>query len=776
MALDTRYIPAFAFQELLVDKITGSPLAGGIITFYKDQARTQYKPIYQITGSTPNYTYTALPNPIMLSSVGTFQDGSGNDIIPYFYPYDASGAVELYYVTVYSSSGTLQFTRSGIPNTAESSDEAIEETNYVPNGQFLIHNTFLADSTHLEGEIRQAVTDVAPGGWTFERTATSTATDTVTFYRHASPSSTPDAYPRYSCEVACTSVGTSTTDKGLRLKFRDVNKFASSTQKYTLAFTAESASGSAADVNVNLIKNFGTGGSPQIVTPLVTVTIPIATTVYNHSFVFGDNSGVTIGSNDDDFVQISWDFPTNFTHDVRITDVMLTPGEVTINKYPIATSADSLYKSLAGWTNIPNYNLNDLHLPLKLTLSGLAFDDSCIGKIYSAIYELANVGELLCDGSGYETTAFSSDHIPYSRLQTKLWNDTAKIPKFGTAPNYITGIVSATTAGELRVATNITGTAVACTDGTAATGFDFTRIIHASSTTLYYVKSYMVTADRFLVGNLNKGSVTDPNVHTSGFTISRYQIGSSETQQIISVETIAATTLAGKYWTFSSYHSGDVPFYVWYKVNGVGSDPLVVGATAILVELETADTAADVAQKTQEALNGWQITRVLIGAAPSASSYFNAHSTTLDFYVWYTVDGAGADPALLGKKGIEVAILSTDTNAEVAQKTRTAINMFSYAVPDLRGRFLRGWNNGAGIDLDAARRWSLAPGIIGDVIGSMQLSDNLHHRHPVDAYPFTADLTGSAYNIMREQTYETGFSGGSESRPINTYVNYVIKY
>ena len=65
----------------------------------------------------------------------------------------------------------------------------------------------------------------------------------------------------------------------------------------------------------------------------------------------------------------------------------------------------------------------------------------------------------------------------------------------------------------------------------------------------------------------------------------------------------------------------------------------------------------------------------LAGTGLSAD-YFLVSSLTTDFYVWYNT-GASVDPAVAGKTGIEVAILSADTAVQVATKTAAAINLTS---------------------------------------------------------------------------------------------------
>ncbi len=82
MPLNPSYMIAPSLEQYYVDKDTGLPLAKGVVTFYKDQARTVLKPIYTISGSPPNYTYVQLPNPVSLSATGTFQDANGNNVTP----------------------------------------------------------------------------------------------------------------------------------------------------------------------------------------------------------------------------------------------------------------------------------------------------------------------------------------------------------------------------------------------------------------------------------------------------------------------------------------------------------------------------------------------------------------------------------------------------------------------------------------------------------------------------------------------------------------------
>lgn len=144
------YFACFPLQEYFVNKDTGFPLAGGYVEFFSDPAFTVPKDVYQqsLVGGT-TYDYTNLGSVLVLSSVGTFVDNNGDDIIPFLYPYDAQGDIELYFVRVWSGNpsvqgSVLQFTRQGWPpnliQSTSPSDVFESSQNLFTNPQFSIVN------------------------------------------------------------------------------------------------------------------------------------------------------------------------------------------------------------------------------------------------------------------------------------------------------------------------------------------------------------------------------------------------------------------------------------------------------------------------------------------------------------------------------------------------------------------------------------------------------------------------------------------------------------
>lgn len=782
MAISLQYLISPSLEELFRDKDTGAPLRNGVIYFWQDDARTIPKLVYKQTGSPPDYTYVALPNPLELSSIGTTQDpNTGDDIKIFYHPYDTDGNIQLYFIEVYSeggkTTGVFQWSREGWPpGLSASQSGATDLTNYIPNGQFLIHNEIPADGTLEAGEIREPVTIIAQGGWSFNRPEASSATDIVTFEALASTTN-PSGNPRFAVQVNCQIPSSGDTVKDLRVKFTDVNKFASDDDQYTFAMTGESLGTGSVTVELILIKSFD--GTAEDETPIDTLVITNAFRMINSApFVFGINTGEVITA--DSYVQLAIRFPTAAAFNVQITDTILTLGAVTITDFPPTTDATFKDDSIFGWVDLPAADGSDLYLMPMLTKYGMRWDDSVIGDV---VYETQTslyvdslhptTNRMLADGTTYLTAHYSDLGIPFARLQAKYWIESLQVPRYGTGADYMT-TAFAGTGNQLIITNNSAGAVTDAANGTPSTTFTIATIHQGDDG--YSCSSYLVDTDTFYIANDNPGIVTDITANTSGFTVVVVQIGNAVIPQISSVQTIAASGIsAGDYFTFFTYDAMEVEYYCWFKIDNVGSDP-APGGTGIEVDLLSTDTAAIVAQKIQLSLNGWEVTTVLTVAASAvpAGSYFNISTTGDDYYVWYKKDGAGVNPSPANKIGIEVDILGTDTNTQVASKTQRAINFVSFASPDFRDMFLRGLSNGA--TLDPGVRYSIVPGIIGDTLGTFELSGNLNHTHPLGQ---EGSVFGSEQSLVKVNSPEGGFTyadGISESRPINANVNIAIIY
>ena len=98
-----------------------------------------------------------------------------------------------------------------------------------------------------------------------------------------------------------------------------------------------------------------------------------------------------------------------------------------------------------------------------------------------------------------------------------------------------------------------------------------------------------------------------------------------------------------------------------------------------------------------------------------------------------------------------------------------------FQVPDFRGRFLRGTDQGTKRDPDAgSRRAEPNGGNSGDKAGSIQDDQFKEHTHTYNMFPHSSgDIASGRY--WQGGRAETGKAGGNETRPKNVYVNWIIK-
>ena len=88
----------------------------------------------------------------------------------------------------------------------------------------------------------------------------------------------------------------------------------------------------------------------------------------------------------------------------------------------------------------------------------------------------------------------------------------------------------------------------------------------------------------------------------------------------------------------------------------------------------------------------------------------------------------------------------------------------TFDIPDLRGEFLRGWDDARGVDT-------------GRALGSTQTDLFKAHTHPSSALNIHSAHTVMSGGIgVANDGNSTGSTGGTETRPRNVAVMYVIKY
>jgi len=299
---------------------------------------------------------------------------------------------------------------------------------------------------------------------------------------------------------------------------------------------------------------------------------------------------------------------------------------------------------------------------------------------------------------------------------------------------------------------------------------------------------------RLIFRNKNDGAVTAPDPANSLGRFVRTHVGSPSVQAYYSYVSPRASyssgTIAGYHFLISSTIGN---YYVWFRVDGLGTDPAIGGRTGIVVDLNASDNQLAVLWKIKNALEGKQANKIVCNAAStlSGSEYFLANNSSINFYVWYTVDSVGTDPQIPLKTGIKIELLSTDSANDVATKTAKAISKYYYKVPDYRGYFLRAQAVNSDVDEGFDIRNPTESGIGGNEIGTSQIDTNKAHHHllpsalwgsqSTDGLSTSSSIAGRS--IGWYQYYELSISQvpfvsgeGGEARPRNKSLLYCVKF
>jgi microcystin-dependent protein len=298
--------------------------------------------------------------------------------------------------------------------------------------------------------------------------------------------------------------------------------------------------------------------------------------------------------------------------------------------------------------------------------------------------------------------------------------------------------VTSSYAFRAKVAESVGANAIS-SDMLATGAVGSTQLAAASVTNAKLGTNAVLTAN---IGDLNvtTGKIADANVTTAKLA------DSAVTTAKIADANVTAAKLADSAVTTAKLATGSV------------------NSTAIL---DGAITGTDIANTTIPL--GALISAVQQALVPAGTIHAYGGSTTPAG--WLRCDGTlyngSTYPALYAAIGINFGGSSGNFN-----------------VPDLRGRFLRGWSNGSGRDPDAASRYGEYTGQTGgDKIGSIQGDQLKSHNHYIARTVVDANTDhwfdwysarGSTDDGHWAGQY-TESTGGNETRPINVSVNYIIK-
>ena len=382
MALNPQYVLAPSLQEYFVDKVTGLPLAGGTVTAYVDTNRSTLKPVFTLVGGVDTYSYTPLPNPMVLSSVGTIVDGFNNDILPYWLPYDADGAVQLYYIVVKDSLGVPQFTRQAWPNLVAPTGNDEFAYNYARNWQFYSWSNAIIYTDIKTGSIAASATDFVVDDWLYQQ---NDATQTINITRDSyvrGDNSVPTNSPYY-LTYENTGTGSSAgTYNYFSQRFQSAETLQGQNVAVELWLKRDSGIG---NISVSLIQNFGTGGispSASVETFVIPALSPTVSSwqKYTGTVFLPSTTSKTFGTSNNDFLSLNINMPINQVGLIHIGSIRLELGTVINGSQEI--SNDTMQQETNTFGLYPAFTTGDAKLTVKLVSDPgwLLMNDGTIGK------------------------------------------------------------------------------------------------------------------------------------------------------------------------------------------------------------------------------------------------------------------------------------------------------------------------------------------------------------------------------------------------------------
>jgi hypothetical protein len=144
------YTLAPAPQQIFINPDTQQVASLGFVWLYRDADRTTIKPAYRNTGTPGNPVYTQVPlnpdNSISLTASGAYP------YFIYYYPFDADGQYDLYYIKAETADGSQILAEGNYPTIADI--EVISQLIYFI-GSACQDTPSLADKTQLAEAVSQ---------------------------------------------------------------------------------------------------------------------------------------------------------------------------------------------------------------------------------------------------------------------------------------------------------------------------------------------------------------------------------------------------------------------------------------------------------------------------------------------------------------------------------------------------------------------------------------------------------------------------------------------
>lgn len=509
---------------------SGKALVGGKIHTYRSTHKQEEKPVYQDQAGVIPY-----PNPITLDGVGA--------VGPIYWAND-----ENYYVEVRDFTDTqVIFTVDNYNATGDGGvgpvTTDVDYKNYIVNSQFRIQNFRSITEFEPDKNIQ-----IAPPNWYFyiDSANTDNRLDFIEFDPGLSP--VEGGIPRFYLRFECTNVGGGgESRKDIVYRFQDVKEF--NNNPISIFFQSRSITNSTIELIAR--QYFGTGGGPSstVETLLATYNLtPSLSRIGTAGLVIPTISAKTVGTNEDDYLEIIWRMPLNTICQIVLTSIQLNYGNLDIAYEYLTADANS----------IETRSLWELPIPAKNVLEDMHFcpsrkSDGTFGFLGSYV----PVGSIIM---------WPTNNVPYGWLE------------LGSGVRYCTGFY--------KRLYNVVGL-------TYGTDY-FTENGHVTN----------VTGADVTFGMYNNGATSPITDVSTGFIFTTIQTGDATHNQITKITCNTAATLkSGDYFKIYSQNGivANIIFIVDYFFP-FNIDTIAANSNSFVL-INRSDSAEIVAQKLGNSIN-----------------------------------------------------------------------------------------------------------------------------------------------------------------------------
>ena len=418
------YLLAASIDQTFTDT-QGQPLVAGTVSFFIDTQRTTPKAVFKQTGAPGAYTYVRQD----VNGVVTLDAGGKIEDALYYYPYDADGNLELYYVIVKDSVGQQIETREGWPfahthsgpGPAPGEPDTTKLTkNIITNGQFSFNSVNPAE----QAATFNSATYVA-AGWSLDSDAPEYPA--ISFDNIQSENLA--GSPALAIRITSTKVDSTQKKHNLMQNLGAVNIYEGKTLTFSMNAKNMAASGTVQTI-VNLVRHYDSSDADD------TIQIgefDVTTTRSNYTKQI-TLPAITKSIGDNSYLDLEVVVGLGVTSDVEYTNLLILEGAVSSPVYPeipvfidraegfafITEDPKSSYPS-GGETTINAAN----YLPYDTFVVG---DNNNIeyvnhtGEILLASKNAKRNDYLTCDGSTLKISG-NNGYVDYRRLYSVIGDD-----------------------------------------------------------------------------------------------------------------------------------------------------------------------------------------------------------------------------------------------------------------------------------------------------------------------------------------------------------------